>query len=167
MHSVFRNFLPVLRRGMTFVTVLMLFYMLAAVALQVIGRALFNTSIVGSTETALMAQSWMVMLGTGIAMKNGQHVGLDVLVRKCPKHVQQIVSLIATVLCLGFLGVVFFGSLALIKMSMFQTGSATGLPMWIPYTALPVGSLYFALELGIKMWPVILGREISSEEVVL
>lgn len=153
-----------LRRGAEIAVILLFIYMVTAIAVQVLGRYVFNYSIAGTEETAVFAQVWMVLIGAGIAMRNGQHVGVDVLISRCPARVRQVVSIAAAALCLWFLAVLFRGSFALIEVGGFQSAPATNMPMTIPYLALPIGVLYFALEFVIAMWPSVLGRPIHVDE---
>jgi TRAP-type C4-dicarboxylate transport system permease small subunit len=136
--------------------------MVVAVAIQVVSRNL-NIPISRAGEIAVICQAWMVLLGAGLAMRYGQHVGIDVLIKKCPPRLQQIITIGAVLLCLWFLGVMFIAGLELMEIAKFQTTS-TGLPMPLSYAALPVGSAYFALELIVGMWPLMrLGGRVQEE----
>ena len=98
------------RAIMATAVILLFIYMVGAIFAQVIGRYVFNFSIAPAEETATFAQIWMVLLGAGVAMRRNQHVGIDILVVLCPKGVQQIISIFATVVALWFLWVVFSAS---------------------------------------------------------
>ncbi len=50
--------------------IIMLFiYMVLAVFYQVLGRYVFSYKLGAAAETATMAQIWMILLASGIAMK--------------------------------------------------------------------------------------------------
>jgi TRAP-type C4-dicarboxylate transport system permease small subunit len=142
-----------LRTAVDCCTIALFAYMTGAIFAQVIGRYVFNFSIAGAEETATFAQIWMVLCGAGIAMRRGQHVGIDVLIVRCPLLVQRIVLVTSTVLGLWFLWILFWGSFRLIQVGSLMRSPAMQWPMSIPYLALPFGAAYFALELALAFVP--------------
>ncbi|MBU2959894.1 TRAP transporter small permease [Citreicella sp. C3M06] len=145
-----------LRRLVDLIAGLLFIYMALAIMAQILGRYVFGYSIAGTDETAVFAQVWLVLLGAGIAMRNRQHVGVDVLIRRTPERVQQLARLASYALGMWFLYVVFVGSFALLGIGMMVQSPALRLPMAIPYAALPVGMAYFMLEFSIASLPDIL-----------
>ena len=123
-------------------------YMTLAVLAQVFGRYVFNYSISWTEETARYAQIWVVLMGAGIAMRRGLHVAVDALAAMLPLRWARVLSLLIAAGALWFLGVVVYGSLPLIELGwLFETSPVLQLPMWIIYLSLPLGAVYFALEL--------------------
>jgi TRAP-type C4-dicarboxylate transport system permease small subunit len=148
-----RFLLTVLRRIVDVTAGLLFIYMAFAIMAQILGRYVFGYSIAGTDETAVFAQVWLVLLGAGIAMRNRQHVGIDVLIRRTPERVQQTARLVSFALGIWFLGVVFVGSFALLGIGMMVQSPALRLPMAIPYAALPVGMAYFMIEFAVASLP--------------
>lgn len=148
--------LTVLRRTVDLAAGLLFIYMAFAILVQILGRYVFGYSIAGTDETAVFAQIWLVLLGAGIAMRNRQHVGIDVLIRRTPERVQQTVRLASFALGMWFLWVVLVGSFALLSIGMMVQSPALRLSMTIPYAALPVGMVYFMIEFAIASLPDIL-----------
>jgi TRAP-type C4-dicarboxylate transport system permease small subunit len=151
-----RVLLTFIRRGVDLVAGLLFIYMLIAIMAQILGRYIFGYSIAGTEETAIFAQVWLVLLGAGIAMRNRQHVGVDVLIRRAPEIVQRFTRLASFALGLWFLGVVFVGSFSLLAIGMMVQSAALRWPMTVPYAALPVGISYFILEFSIASLPEII-----------
>ncbi len=140
----------ILRSIVHFLVVLLFLYMLCAILTQVLGRYLstyFDFSIAWTEETARFAQIWMILLGTGIAMQNKMHVGVDIILQYLPKKVSYGVMIVTAVASLIFLILTIVGSFKLIAIGRIQTSSAAGIPMWIVYYAMPIGLSYFAIEL--------------------
>lgn len=148
--------LGALRRIVNVVVLALLAYMACAILAQVVGRYFFNYSIAWSEETATFAQVWLTLLGAGIAMRYNQHVGVDFLILKAPPAIQRIVSGVAFLLGLWFLGVVVMGSLSMVSIGLMVKSPALQLPMAIPYSALPVGFGYFLIEFAIATLPRVL-----------
>lgn len=147
--------LRILRRIVDIVAILLLLGMVSLIFIQILGRYAFNFSISWSEECATFAQIWLVMLGAGIAMRNRHHVGIDLLVVRCPLNVQRVVKAAGFLLSAWFLVVVIVGSFSLLALGMIVKSPALQLPLAVPYSALPVGMGYFLLEFAIATLPEI------------
>ena len=152
MTAYFRGFARALRFFAATVVVVCFAYMTIAVLAQVFGRYLFNYSISWTEETAKFAQIWVVFIGAGIAMRRGWHVAVDALPSMLPLGPARAVSVGVAVTCIGFLGVVVFGSLPLIELGwMFELSPVLHVPMWIIYLCIPLGAFYFAFEIVLSV----------------
>lgn len=147
--------LSALRTVINVVAISLLIAMIALIFCQILGRYVFNYSISWSEEAATFVQVWLVMLGAGIAMRNRQHVGIDMLIRRCPVVVQRLVKGSGFLLAAWFLLVVIVGSLKLLALGMIVMSPALQVPLAVPYLALPVGMAYFLLEFAIATLPEI------------
>ena len=121
--------------------------MVLAVFYQVLGRYIFSYKLGAAAETATMAQIWMILLASGIAMRKNMHVGVDILLRKLNVKAQKIVVAASTIIIMIFLIMVLKGSVQLIIVGAQSTSPAISIPMWIPYLSIPIGIVYIMLEL--------------------
>jgi len=151
--------LAILRRCVEVALILLLTVMIVAVLAQVLGRYVFNFSIAGATEVATFAQIWMVLLGTGYAMRMRLHVSIETVVEMLPRTLARAIMVPVAGLCLWFLWVVFDGGLLLMDIGGMQTSAALQISMQIPYVALPLSAAYFALEVALRFGAIILGRD--------
>ena len=150
--TLFQRLAAALRFIAATIVVVCFAYMTLAVLAQVFGRYLFNYSISWTEETAKFAQIWVVFLGAGIAMRRGWHVAVDVLPAMLPLGYARAVSVVVAAGCIGFLGLVVFGSLPLIELGfMFEVSPVLQVPMWIIYLCIPIGAAYFAIEIVLKV----------------
>ena len=147
--------LRILRRIVDAVAIVLLLAMVSLIFVQILGRYVFNYSISWSEESASFAQIWLVMLGSGIAMRNRRHVGIDFLVARCPLNVQRVVKAVGFLLGVWFLLVVIVGSFSLLALGMIVRSPALQVPLALPYAALPVGIGYFLLEFALATIPEI------------
>lgn len=130
------------------VVVISFAYMTVAVLAQVFGRYVFNYSISWTEETARFAQAWVILIGAGIAMKHGWHVAVDSLPEKLPLRWARALRIVLACGSIWFLGIVIFGSFALIELGwFFEVSPVLSIPMWIIYLALPLGAGYFGIEI--------------------
>ena len=121
--------------------------MVLAVFYQVLGRYIFSYKLGAAAETATMAQIWMILLASGIAMRKNMHVGVDILLRKLNVKAQKIIVTLSTIVITIFLTMVLKGSVQLIIVGAQSTSPAISIPMWIPYLSIPIGIFYIMLEL--------------------
>ena len=141
-----QRMLRAVRAVVSALVLLFFLYMLMAVLVQVVGRY-FAFSIDWAAETATLAQVWMVLLAAGLAMRDRLHVRVDVLINRLPARLAWALSVVVTLICLWFLSLTIMGSLALVEVGRIGRSPVVGIPMWLAYLCLPLGLLYFALEL--------------------
>ena len=141
-----------IRAAFEIVVIVCFAYMTLAVLVQVFGRYVFNYSISWTEETANFAQTWVVLMGAGITMRRGLHVAVDALPAMLPLRPARALSIVVAAGGLWFLGVVVYGSVALIELGwMFERSPVLLVPMWIIYLCLPIGALYFAFEMVLSV----------------
>ena len=127
-------------------------YMTIAVLAQVFGRYVFNYSISWTEETARFAQAWVSLVGAGITMRKGWHVAVDSLPEKLPINAARTLKIILASGCIWFLGIVVYGSFALIELGwLFESSPVLSIPMWIIYMCLPLGAIYFGVEIVLSV----------------
>ncbi len=142
-----------LRTIAVWVVVACFVYMTLAVLAQVFGRYVFNYSISWTEETAKFAQIWVVLIGAGITMRRGLHVAVDVLAAMLPLNLARALMVLVAAGCLWFLGIVIYGSLPLIELGWkFETSPVLQIPMWIIYLCLPLGAIYFGIEIVLSVF---------------
>ena len=147
------HFIVYLRRAVDLLLIVLLCCIIFLITFQILGRYVFNYSISWSEEAATFCQIWLVMLGSGLAMRNRNHIGIDILVTRMPLRVQQVAKSASFLLGVWCLLVVITSSLSLLTIGMIVRSAGLGLPMAIPYFALPVGMSYLLLEFAIATIP--------------
>ncbi|MSO55003.1 MAG: TRAP transporter small permease [Rhodospirillales bacterium] len=121
-------------------------FMLIAVVVQVLGRYVAHFQIGNAVELAIFAQIWLAMIGAGLAMRRGTIFAIDSLAQLLPLGPARILSVAMVLASLGFLGVVIYGSFALIEIGYDITSPTMEVPMWIVYVPVPIGMAYFGIE---------------------
>jgi len=157
-----------LRLIMTWLIIGFFGYMAIAVLVQVVGRYVFNYSSDWAAETATFAQIWMILLAAGLAMRSNLHVSVDALTNILPVPILRLLTIVIAVPCLWFLWKAIVGSIVLIDIGHIQTSPVLQIPMWIPYLALPIGLIYFGLELVLSLvvkWKDPKGSAVESEKL--
>jgi len=153
MGAIVSRTVEMLRTVMAWIVIACFIYMTVAVLAQVFGRYVFNYSISWTEESAKFAQIWVVLMGAGITMRRGLHVAVDVLAAMLPLKYMRALLLLISFGCLWFLGIVIYGSIPLLELGwMFETSPVLQLPMWTIYLCLPLGAIYFGIEIIVSVF---------------
>ena len=131
--AAFRNFLATL-------CALLLLAMLAAVIGQIISRYGFNSPLAWSEELARYSMIRLAMLGSGLAMREGQHIAINSLTSGSGIGAKLVRwGTIAIMGCV--IGAFGYYALKLVSMTSMQRTPSLGVRMSMVYLALPVGVL--------------------------
>ncbi len=125
--------------------------------IQVILRYFFGQSIVWGEELARYGIVWFVFLGSSLAVKQGAHASVDVLVKLLPGVARKSVEILAIGISIAYcVLVVRFGlDLVFRVRAMGNITPTLEIPMFIPYLAIPVGvtlmGIRYVMELIAKI----------------
>lgn len=120
--------------------------MVANIFIGVVFRYGLNNSLSWTEELARYLMVWMGFLGMGLAMKDGEHVGVRFFYDRIPQRLQPYVTLINRLIVMVFLVVLCRYSVAHLKIVKLQTSPAMQIPMYLPYSAITIGSLFMIIE---------------------
>ncbi len=130
--------------------------LMAAMVLMVFGnvvlRYAFNSGLVFSEELSRWAFVWMTFLGAIIAVKEGGHLGTDMLVGRLGPTGKKICLALAETLMLYVVWLIFSGSLEQAQISLEVEAPVSGFSMaWLPAAGVVFAvsaALFHALKLG-------------------
>jgi TRAP-type C4-dicarboxylate transport system permease small subunit len=84
---------------------LALFAMMTLTFIDVVGRKLFNHSVIGSVEMTEMMMLALIFAGMPLASLAGEHVIFDLLDSVLPQRVKYWQAIVSNLICTGLLGV--------------------------------------------------------------
>lgn len=125
-----------------YVGVVSLIFTSLLVFVQVVLRYVLNYSLSWSEEVARYLIVWFVFIGSSIAVREKAHATMDALVTYLPDKGKRIFSTIANLISIVFCVFLIWSGSGIVS-SVIEFGSvtpSTGMPMYIPYLALPVGA---------------------------
>ena len=117
------------------------------VLLGVFFRHVLGDALSWTEETARYLMIWTGFLGTGLALREGNHVAVDFLLLKLSGTARRALVLVIRLLSLVFLLSVVGAGLLLLPRVSSQTTPALAISMMWPYLAVPLGCLLTALEM--------------------
>ena len=145
---------------------------LAVMVLVIFAETVFRFTgiytITWSEELARYLMIGIVFLGISRGSRNDSHYGVDNFRKMLPKKMHRPVFLIRTIIVLWFITIIFVQSIYFISgvMRMGQVSPALQIPMWIPYSLIPIG--FFAMGLRTIQYIVLNWQSLdaSREDVV-
>lgn len=111
---------------------------LAAMCLMVFGnvvlRHVFDSGINTSEELSRFLFIWLTFLGAIVAMREGGHLGMDMVVRRLTGRTRWAALLLGQILVLACCSVLLWGLLLQHGINVANIGLVTGLSMAIVYS---------------------------------
>lgn len=142
-------------------------FILAAMTLvtfgQVVARYVFNYSFVWALELSMFLFGALIFLGMSYGVRIGAHIGVDALIRVLPRKTAHILTIIGTILCIVYAGIIVYGSWIYVD-KMYTIGILAQdipIPQWIPRLVLPIGYLLLIWRLGEVLVGLITGKNTS------
>jgi C4-dicarboxylate transporter DctQ subunit len=120
--------------------------MAVTILAQVFLRYVVKASLPWSEELARYLMVWIGLMGASLAMHEGRHVGVTLLVDRLRGGVQKVVTGCALLAVLWFLWLMISQGAVLLQNIWQQRSPALNLPMVIPYAAIPLGAIFMAVQ---------------------
>lgn len=127
----------------------MMSIMVILIFVQVVMRYILGTSILWSEELARYLFIWITWLGAAFAVKENKLITVDVVKNKLPEPLKNYVEILAFVIFMVFNILLFKLSFELTA-AIFQRQQLTPamrIPMWLAYSAVPVGWFMMTVRL--------------------
>ncbi|WP_240689284.1 TRAP transporter small permease [Ammoniphilus sp. YIM 78166] len=114
--------------------------------LNVILRYFFNSGVVGSEELVRYLIIWNIFIGGSSLVLSGEHLSMDAFIKQCPEKIKVVMNLMIYLIGIVFsFALVVYSAGVIEKLTMSNT-PALQIPSYIPYLAIPIGSLLTALR---------------------
>ena len=126
--------------------VMLLAVTVALVILQVFFRYVLNSSLSWSEEAARYLFIWSAVLGFSSSVEAQRLFRFDMVARRLPPLGARLCAGLYGAAAVAFLWALVVSGRALVAGTSSQTSPAMGLPMALPYAALPLGGLLIALH---------------------
>lgn len=142
----FENLSDLINRIATWVLIFYVGFNTTLVIIMVLYRAT-GRGIAWAEELSRWLLIGITFIGASVALKNGLHVGVTILVEKMPPLVKRGLILLANVLVLIFILYFTSYSYQVALGAMGQTGGIIQVPMTLPYLQMPIGGVLMTIHL--------------------
>lgn len=122
--------------------VLLLISMTSILGIQIVARYLFQNSLTWSEELVRYLFIWSAFLGVPYCINRGLSLKVVQFVDYLPSKVKKIVFMLDRILMIVFFAMIFVFGILVVRGSFLsgQRSPALGLPMYIVYSSVVVGS---------------------------
>jgi TRAP-type transport system small permease protein len=110
-------------------------------------RYVVQDALTWTEETARYLMIWMGFLAMGLALREGGHIAVELVLERMPPELQRKTLALVRLLGVGFLLAVIGAGWVLIGRVSGQRTPVLGISMMWPYLAIPVGCLLTAIEM--------------------
>lgn len=121
------------------------------VTLEVASRYLLNFSIFFVNAAARFLLVWFFLVGAGIALRHGAHVGFELLVSRVPEARRRRIVLAGQALALVFFAEMIWGGIYSLGPAMGQTEPGLEIRLVWAFLAIPVGFVLMTYHMAVLM----------------
>lgn len=97
-------------------------------------------------EVTRYAGIWAVFLVSGLGLRHGAHLGVDMVTRRLPARVHRLVYRLVYGLVLAFAGLLLVSGIRLARENVSQVSPALEWSMGIVYLCIPIGAALMIVE---------------------
>ena len=144
--------------------------LLAAVAItcQMIWvRFVMNQSTIWQTEMIVYLMIGSTLLGLSYVQNSKAHVSVDAIPMLLPRRGRKALSIVTLCVSLAVVGAMIYYGYDLWHLAWsrnWKSDTVWGVPLWIPYLAIPVGLGLYLLQMAADLYTILIG---TDEEVVV
>jgi TRAP-type C4-dicarboxylate transport system permease small subunit len=119
--------------------------MLVVAWMHVLRRYLFNNALSWSEEFLRFSIVWYALLSASILHKRNGHLGITIIRERLPERVQAVLRRAVVYLATLSVAVVTVFGFVLVLKTWEQSTPALGIPVGLPYAAIPVSFLLMTI----------------------
>jgi len=140
-------FFRLLSRLVESLVILLAGIIVAIVTAEVTLRYLFSHSMIFTEELSRYLMVWIVFLGSALAIRDGSHIHIQILVKRLGPRMQQNVKLTSYALIIAFLVFITVEGLKILPRQLQQMCITIDISLFYFYLAIPVGSILMIIFL--------------------
>ena len=134
-------FYRLLSRFVESLVILLAGFIVTMVTAEVTLRYLFGHSLIFTEELSRYLMVWIVFLSSALAIRDGSHIHIRILVNRLGPRLQKIVQLGAHALIITFLVLVTVEGLKILPRQLQQMCITIDISLFYFYLAIPVGCI--------------------------
>ncbi len=118
-------------------------------------RFVLNQSTIWQTESVVYLMIAATLIGLPYVQLHRGHVNVDLLPMLLPPNLQKALEIFTCTLTMLVVAVIAFHGYEYWHMALqrgWKSDTVWGVPLWIPYAAIPLGFVLFLLQLGTDLY---------------
>lgn len=125
----------------------------ALISLEVVSRFVFDFSVSFVNAAARMLLVWFFLLGAGIALRRGAHVGFTMTIESLRGWPRVAAIRAGQAMMMGFFVLLFWSGLVATLAAIPQSDPGLGISLGYGVAALPAGAALLIYHLVVLSWP--------------
>ncbi len=117
-----------------------------------------GSPVIWAVDLAQLSFVWACVLGADLAMKKGQHIEIDILVRYFPDKVRQVIATVWQIAIAAFLAMLVWYGVGLTTMNVERELGDVGISYSWVTGAIPVGCFLMLCTTLTRLWQAFTGR---------
>jgi TRAP-type C4-dicarboxylate transport system permease small subunit len=117
-----------------------------------------GSPVIWAVDLAQLSFVWACVLGADLAMKKGQHIEIDILVRYFPDKVRQVIATVWQIAIAAFLAMLVWYGIGLTTMNVERELGDVGISYSWVTGAIPVGCFLMLCTTLTRLWRAFTGR---------
>ena len=134
----------------------------------VIFRYFLENPIPWATEVSIYLFIWFSFIGGSWGLKFGTQAAVTFLLDALSENKKRILKIVQDSIMLIFLFIILFYSVKwlMLPSTMLQKSISLGIPMWIPYSAVPTGILFATVHIIARLIRLFKNEETLQENEI-
>jgi len=121
--------------------------MVSTILMQIFFRYVLNAAMPWPEELTIFLLSWMSFVGSGIALKSWQHIGITLFANMLPDTIQRYLSILVKLGVLLFAVFLTYTGILLVQQSTHMVSDALRISMIWPRMSVPVGGAIMTIHM--------------------
>lgn len=131
---------------------------------QIFLRYILNHPTTWQDEISRYLVVWGALIGSAVAIRDNEHIKVDVLYQFFPKKIKWITDLFANIVMLAFFAfMVFYGSMLVKEKYITGQSSYSGFSLWIIYLSLPLSGAFMSIQTLVNIFKPMSDQEDSEK----
>lgn len=130
-----------------FIAMILIASMTTIIATAVIFRYFFKEPIFWASEASIFMMAWITFIGGSLGLKYRSQASVTFLVDRFSAKGKRILEILSYIIILIFMGILLYFSYEWVFSLLHLTSPTMRIPMWIPYSAVPVGLSFAFIHL--------------------
>ena len=130
-----------------FIAMILMAAMTIIIAAAVFFRYFLNDPIFWAGEASIFIMAWVTFIGGSLGLKHRSQASVTFLVDRFTEKGKRNLEIVSYIIIIIFVAILLVLSYQWVFATMHQTSTTMRIPMWIPYSSVPVGLSFATVHL--------------------
>lgn len=127
--------------------------------INVLFRYFLNDPLFWANEASIFMMAWLTFIGGSLGLKYKTQASITLFVNRLSDKNQRILQIITQIIILIFMAILLYLSWDWVLSLTATVSSSMRIPMWIPYSCVPVGLTFAFIHLLAQFIDLLKGKQ--------